>query len=149
MENKEILDKIRELKKVNTIVFMTEEGLMTCDIEKIISQPIEGLLYDLNRDDATLATMANSKSLRWVNDMALVNVLKFIYNENINLKKEVEDLKLELGEYMKDPFKDIMMTDKGAGKPIPTNKQKPSIEKTNIGADKVVPGFNTNLSISL
>lgn len=148
MENKEILDKIRELKKVNTIVFMTEEGLMTCDIEKIISQPIEGLLYDLNRDEATLSTMANSKSLRWVNDMALVNVLKFIYNENINLKKEVEDLKLELGEYMKDPFKDIMMTNNGAGKPIPT-ESKPSVEKTNIGADRVVPGFNTNLSISL
>lgn len=148
MENKEILDKIIELKKVNKIVFMTEEGLMTSNIEDIINQPIEGLLYDLNRDDATLSTMANSKSLRWVNDMALVNVLKFIYNENINLKKEVEDLKLELGEYAKDPFKDMMMTPNGAGKPIPT-EAKPSVEKTNIGADKIVPGFNTNLSISL
>lgn len=121
MENTEILNKILELEKENEIVFMTESGLMTSSIEKIIKQPIEGLLYDLNRDKTSLMTMVNSKSLRWVNDMALVNVLKYVLDK---------------------------LNDSNSDSSKHTTSQ-PSIEKTNIGAGDIVPGFNTNLSISL
>lgn len=146
MENNELLDKILELEKENKIVFMTIEGAMTASIESIIKQPVEGLLYDLNRDKATLMSLSKSKSQRWVNDMAIVNVLKYVLEENEKLHKTIDDLKLEFGEFAKNPFKDI--NNLGGGKPIPTSKS-PSIEKTNKGADTVVPGFNTNLSISL
>ena len=68
MENNELLDKILELEKENKIVFMTSEGAMTASIESIIKQPVNGLLYDLNRDKATLVSLSKSKSQRWVNE---------------------------------------------------------------------------------
>ena len=54
MENTELLDKILELQKEGKIAFMTIDGLMSADINNIIQQPAEGLLYDLNRDTASL-----------------------------------------------------------------------------------------------
>lgn len=149
----EKLDSIREHKAKNEIVIMTEEGIMTASIEKIIDQPIEGLLYDLNRDYATLSTIAkSSKNLRWVNDMALVNVLEYVLKENKKLKEEyntikqeLNDTKFELGELAKDPFKDMKYN--YPPKPIYTIKEHVD-KKSNANAAKIVPGFNDNLNIA-
>ena len=154
------LEDIRVKEKNGEIIFLTEEGASVAKIENIIKQPIDGLLYDLNRDYATLATMAkSSKSMRWVNDMALVNVLKYVLNENNKLKNDLEvankkleetvdklnEVKLEYGAFAKDPFGDKYNYNTT---PIPT-ASKPTVEKTNQNASKIMPGFNDQLNISL
>ena len=64
-----ILQKAKEGK----VVFMTIEGLMEVDIDKFINQPIEGLLYDLNRDSATILSQLDNP--KWVNDYAVMMVI--------------------------------------------------------------------------
>ena len=155
------LEDIRVKEKNGEIIFLTEEGASVAKIEDIIKQPIDGLLYDLNRDYATLATMAkSSKSMRWVNDMALVNVLKYVLNENNKLKNDLEiankelektvaelnEVKLEYGAFAKDPF--MFSKHNYDTTPIPT-ASKPTVEKTNQNACKIMPGFNDQLNISL
>ena len=75
MENK---DKIRDLvlqkEKEGRVVFATFDGLMEAELEKFIKQPTEGLLYDLNRDRATVLTLIDDP--KWVNDFAVGLVIK-------------------------------------------------------------------------
>ena len=72
---------ILDNQKNNVITIMTIEGAKGCHIEDFLSQPYEGILYDLNRLPETL----NIKDPRWVNDMAAIYVirkLKEFYDEH-------------------------------------------------------------------
>lgn len=93
MENTELLDKILELQKEGKIAFMTIDGLVSADINSIIQQPVEGLLYDLNRDTATLTNLAKEgKNKRWINDMALAYVVTKLVEKCNALSKANEEL---------------------------------------------------------
>ena len=93
MENTELLDKILELQKEGKIAFMTIDGLMSADINSIIQQPAEGLLYDLNRDTASLMSLAKEgKNKRWINDMALAHVVTKLVEKCNALSKANEEL---------------------------------------------------------
>lgn len=93
MENIELLDKILELQKEGKIAFMTIDGLVSADINNIIQQPAEGLLYDLNRDTASLMSLAKEgKNKRWINDMALAYVVTKLVEKCNALSKANEEL---------------------------------------------------------
>ena len=93
MENTELLDKILELQKEGKIAFMTIDGLVSADINSIIQQPAEGLLYDLNRDTASLMSLAKEgKNKRWINDMALAQVVTKLVEKCNALSKANEEL---------------------------------------------------------
>jgi hypothetical protein len=93
MENTELLDKILELQKEGKIAFMTIDGLVSADINNIIQQPAEGLLYDLNRDTASLMSLAKEgKNKRWINDMALAHVVTKLVEKCNALSKANEEL---------------------------------------------------------
>ena len=93
MENTELLDKILELQKEGKIAFMTIDGLVSADINSIIQQPAEGLLYDLNRDTASLMSLAKEgKNKRWINDMALAHVVTKLVEKCNALSKANEEL---------------------------------------------------------
>ena len=93
MENTELLDKILELQKEGKIAFMTINGLVSADINSIIQQPVEGLLYDLNRDTASLMSLAKEgKNKRWINDMALAHVVTKLVEKCNALSKANEEL---------------------------------------------------------
>ena len=84
METKrdEMLKEIFEHRNKGEIVFMTIDGLMSAKIEDIIKQPTEGLLYDLNRDVATLSTLfKKTGDVRYINDMAIANVVRYLMNK--------------------------------------------------------------------
>jgi hypothetical protein len=66
-------DKILEEAKNGNIVVSTFEGLMAYSLKEVVEQPISGLLYDLNRDQATILTFINDP--KWVNDYACYQVI--------------------------------------------------------------------------
>ena len=72
------MEKLRELvlqkEKEGKVVIMTWEGPREADLEEIIKQPTEGLLYDLNRDRITVLTLIDDP--KWVNDFAVGLVIK-------------------------------------------------------------------------
>lgn len=62
-------DLVLEKETEGKLVFMTIEGPMVADVEEFIKQPTEGILYDLNRDRATVLTFIDDE--KWVNDFAV------------------------------------------------------------------------------
>lgn len=85
----EIRESILKHKGENKIVFFTIDGPITASIPDFVKQPLEGVLYDLNRDEATILTLVDEDPKR-VNDFALVQVLKHFESENQRLKEELE-----------------------------------------------------------
>ena len=81
MTTEELKNLILSKKKEGKIVFHSIEGLMEAKMEDIIRQPAEGLLWDLNRDLATLLHRASEDNPCWVNDMALANITEFLVNK--------------------------------------------------------------------
>ena len=105
LSGKELLDLILKNEKNGEITLMTINGLSKISIENLLNQPASGILYDLNRDKASIMSMAEGKSKRWINDYATAcvietlkvqnNVLLNKINEQIetihNLKNELSD----------------------------------------------------------
>lgn len=48
------------------------------DVERLCSQPVEGLLYDLDLDEASLATLYKDKPLMYANMMAINTVIRHL-----------------------------------------------------------------------
>lgn len=70
----EIKDKILNEYKNGNIVLATSEGLQVSKLCDLLNQPIDGLLYDLNRDEATVLTFIDDP--KWVNDYAVCQVIR-------------------------------------------------------------------------
>lgn len=82
MEQKElesIKDKVLAEWDNGNLVFADFEGLKTIKFEDFIKQPLEGMLYDINRDTATISTFLDDP--KWVNDFALTKLLEYYYNK--------------------------------------------------------------------
>jgi hypothetical protein len=81
---------LAEYKKGN-IVISNHEGIQAAPLKEIIKQPIDGLLYDLNRNEVVILTFINDP--KWINDYALVQVLREFKNQIINLESENKNLR--------------------------------------------------------
>lgn len=96
-KNNELLDKILSLQADNKIAFMTIDGLQGGPIEDFVNQPLEGQLYDVNRDRATLYSMANeNKNKRWINDLALVYMYEYANATIEEQRRYITNLECEL-----------------------------------------------------
>ena len=71
------------------LVYADIEGLKSIKFDDFIKQPLEGMLYDINRDTATILTFIEDP--KWVNDFALTKLLEYYYNKC----KEYENGKVE------------------------------------------------------
>lgn len=80
METKEDLkDMVLDAWKDGYVVFASIEGLYKQKLEHFTKQPLEGMLYDINRDAATISTFLDDP--KWVNDFALTKLLEYYYNK--------------------------------------------------------------------
>ena len=82
MEQKElesIKDKVLAEWEKGNLVFADFEGLKTIKFESFIEQPLDGMLYDTNRELATILTFIEDP--KWVNDFALTKLLEYYYNK--------------------------------------------------------------------
>ena len=81
MTNEEFEEYIKQLEDIvnkGGIFFMACDGIHTMNMDDFISQPADGILYDLNRDEATTKTLAKDGTIgmRWINDLAVAYVIK-------------------------------------------------------------------------
>jgi hypothetical protein len=70
----ELKDKILEEYKNGNIVIATLEGLQRIKLSEFIKQPTDGLLYDLNRNEAVVLTFIDDT--KWINDYAVCQVIR-------------------------------------------------------------------------
>lgn len=76
---KDLKKLILENYKNGKIVINSQEGLQVYKIEEIVNQPAQGLLYDLNRDEATILTFIDDP--KWINDYACAKVIEYLKNK--------------------------------------------------------------------
>lgn len=72
--NENIRDIILNESNDGNIVVACFDGLKKMKLSEFIDQPIEGILYDLNRDDMVVLTFINDP--KWVNDFAVAKVIR-------------------------------------------------------------------------
>ena len=75
------LGVIKDNEKHGIVTIQSMEGLLSCPLSKLIEQPAEGLLYDLNRDKSTTITLGEKGMERWINDYAVAMVIEYLLNE--------------------------------------------------------------------
>ena len=83
-------DKILSEYNKGNIAFMDFEGLKSCNIDSFLSKPLEGILYDINRDEVTILTLINDK--KWVNDFALTKLLRHLHSKLEKYEKEASTI---------------------------------------------------------
>ena len=88
MDEKELRDKILEEYKNGKICYRTIEGIFSAKIEYFVKQPLEGMLYDINRDRATVLSFLDDP--KWTNDFALTVLLEHYYNRVKELEAKYE-----------------------------------------------------------
>ena len=99
-ENKPSIKELvlEEYKKGNVVVSGIE-GLQVAPLKEIIKQPLDGLLYDLNRSEEVILTFINEP--KWINDYALVQVLREFKSQLDAKDERISFLEHELG-YIKE-----------------------------------------------
>ena len=74
----EIREQILDENKKGNIVIAGIDGLYVMKLSEFIEQPAEGMLYDLNRNEAT--TLSSLSDPKWINDYAVAQVIKALKN---------------------------------------------------------------------
>ena len=82
---------IKEQESLGNIVkfFGDSEKASVISLENLCNQPVDGLLYDLNIDPAVLMTIHKENPVEFANQMAVVNVIKFLHNFYINYRRKM------------------------------------------------------------
>lgn len=81
-EIKEVV--LKEYEKGN-IVVASCEGLQIMPLNEFLEQPVDGMLYDLNRDEATVLTLIDNP--KWINDYAVCKVIRSLMAKIEELEK--------------------------------------------------------------
>ena len=81
-------DKILKEYEKGNIVIIGSEGLQGIPINEFIKQPIDGMLYDLNRNEAVVLTFIDDP--RWVNDYAVCKTIRALGKRIEELEQKVQ-----------------------------------------------------------
>ena len=95
--NDKLLKIVEDNCKQNRISFIVFDGnVISQDINKFTEQCLRGQLYDINRSKDVIKSFKDSDwskhTQRWVNDLALVQLLEFYYNKCKSLEGEISVL---------------------------------------------------------
>jgi hypothetical protein len=74
ISNQNLRDRILAEAQKGHIVFIGIEGPMVANLEEFVKQPVDGILYDLNRSPEVVLTFIDDS--KWVNDYAVSLVIK-------------------------------------------------------------------------
>lgn len=95
--NDKLLKIVEDNCKQNRISFIVFDGnVISQDINKFTEQCLEGQLYDINRSKDVIKSFKDSDwskhTQRWVNDLALIQLLEYYYNRCKTLEGEISVL---------------------------------------------------------
>lgn len=100
-----IKDKVLEEYNKGNIVIANIEGLGITKLEDFIQQPVDGLLYDLNRIESVVLTFLSDP--KWVNDFAVAKVIRALKTYIDELEKPSENYGWTKHE-MKNMLEDVV-----------------------------------------
>ena len=88
MDKEELKRLVMDEWKKGNIVFRSIEGLHRQKIEEFVRQPIEGQLYDINRDIATCLAFIDEPM--GVNNFASMVLLRYYYDKCMRLEEKLK-----------------------------------------------------------
>lgn len=71
---KSLRDKILSERDKGNLVYAHVEGYSVVSVEDFVKQPVDGMLYDLNRGEEVSLSFINEK--KWVNDFAVALTIR-------------------------------------------------------------------------
>ncbi len=86
MNKEEIKKFILAQRKEDKLVYYGLEELISVKIEDFIKQPVDGILYDLNRLEEISLTFLDDP--KWINDFAVALTIRELYRQLEQLKKD-------------------------------------------------------------
>ena len=90
MTKEELRDRILEEEKKGNIVFWAIDELAIANLDEFITQPVEGILYDLNRLPEVVLTFIDDR--KWINDYAVYLVIQKLKNELDKANERIKEL---------------------------------------------------------
>lgn len=96
MAKKELREIVLDEMNKGFIVYRTIEGLQKQELSEFVKQPIEGQLYDLNRDIATCLDFIYEPM--GVNNFASMVLLKYYYDKCQRLEEKLKEYGKHLDE---------------------------------------------------
>ena len=92
--NDALLKDYYKAKSESKILYQNEVGYRICSLEDMNKQDINGILYDINRLPEAIINSKdkdiNKYNQRWINDLALVELLKYYYHKCHDLQVKLE-----------------------------------------------------------
>ncbi len=79
--SKEARELVLKVFEEGKIAVMTFEGLGSMKISHFITQPADGILYDLNRLEEQSLTLEREDHPRWINDFAVAKTIRALKEE--------------------------------------------------------------------
>ena len=91
MDNKfeDFKEVVMEEYRKGNIVYMSIEGPMTRPITEFVKQPVDGILYDLNRLEEVILTYIEKE--KWINDYALTKLVRYQDKRIKELEEQLKD----------------------------------------------------------
>jgi hypothetical protein len=77
---------LAERKKGNVVIRTLPGQFGINSLNDIVEQPVDGLLYDLNRSEEVVLTFIDDP--KWVNDFAVAQVIRKLVEQRDALRKE-------------------------------------------------------------
>jgi len=98
LKKKELADLILSKQKDGRLIYFSIDTFMEADLKNIcFDQPVEGLLWDLNRDLITCLTLVKkSDDIVWVNNAASGIVIEYLRNSYDDLLRRLYEAKCEV-----------------------------------------------------
>lgn len=83
---KSIADTVRaEYSKGNIVFWDCDNNLFTANLQDFMKQPVDWMLYDLNRSEEVILTFIDNP--KWVNDYAMCKIVRELYKRIEELEK--------------------------------------------------------------
>lgn len=103
-KRKNLSDEVVKLRREGKVIIFECDELNIYDVKSLTNnQPVEGLLYDLNRDAVTCATwIAQSDDPVWVNNFASGVVIEYLHNDRAALQQKYDLLLSEVKAAMEE-----------------------------------------------
>ena len=87
MDKEELTKLLLDEWKKGNIVYRTIEGLYKQELSEFVKQPVEGQLYDINRDTATCLAFLDEPM--GVNNFASMVLIKYYYDKCKELEERI------------------------------------------------------------
>lgn len=91
----QLIEKISKDFKEKKLLIMTSDGYNDFDLSDIDSFGVDNVLRFLNRTPDIVLENArkNPDNARWVNDLGLINLTRYLYDQYLRLHEEINNLK--------------------------------------------------------